>query len=99
MLVVGGNDPVNTTRNAELYDPASGSWTSTGSLNTEVQNCTSLPRVRLERRTVRNACTYPDTDICFREMRTNTKAPVELLDNANSSSLSFFKGPLAKEQR
>ncbi len=34
VLIVGGLDTHNTTRSAELYDPASGSWTSTGSLNT-----------------------------------------------------------------
>src|SRR5215468_10815367 len=35
VLVVGGNDAsFHPTASAELYDPASGTWTATGSLNT-----------------------------------------------------------------
>jgi hypothetical protein len=34
VLVAGGNDQNNFLQTAELYDPATGSWTATGNLNT-----------------------------------------------------------------
>ena len=34
VLVAGGFDGVNSLSSAELYDPASGTWSATGSLNT-----------------------------------------------------------------
>jgi Galactose oxidase, central domain/Kelch motif len=47
VLVAGGRGPVGfeVTASAELYDPASGSWTVTGSLNTArfLQTATLLP--------------------------------------------------------
>ena len=33
MLVVGGYDGSSTLDSAELYDPATGTWSNTGSLN------------------------------------------------------------------
>jgi sugar (pentulose or hexulose) kinase len=34
VLVAGGSDSNTSLASAELYDPASGTWTATGSLNT-----------------------------------------------------------------
>jgi galactose oxidase-like protein len=34
VLVAGGVDGFGVSASAELYDPASGTWTATGSLNT-----------------------------------------------------------------
>ena len=34
VLVVGGRDSIGPIASAELYDPATGIWSSTGSLNT-----------------------------------------------------------------
>jgi Kelch motif len=46
VLVAGGSDfNFNPLASAELYDPASGTWTATGSLNTArfLQTATLLP--------------------------------------------------------
>ncbi len=41
VLVAGGNSGSDAIANAELYDPASGSWTPTGSLATARSGCTA----------------------------------------------------------
>jgi hypothetical protein len=45
MLVAGGFSTGGASTSAELYDPASGSWTATGSLNTAryLHTATLLP--------------------------------------------------------
>ncbi len=45
VLVAGGYGNGGALTSAELYDPASGSWTATGSLNTarDVHTATLLP--------------------------------------------------------
>jgi len=45
VLVAGGNFGNGTVTSAELYDPATGTWTFTGSLNTarEEHTATLLP--------------------------------------------------------
>jgi hypothetical protein len=45
VLAAGGSDDVSILRSAEVYDPASGTWTATGSMNTARygQSATLLP--------------------------------------------------------
>ena len=46
VLVAGGSNPGSVLSSAELYDPASGQWTTTGSMTTprwEFLKSTSLP--------------------------------------------------------
>src|SRR5438128_309189 len=41
VLITGGRDDSGTLFSAELYDPATGTWSPTGALNTERENHTA----------------------------------------------------------